>query len=140
MLFRSFPGTRIRAIAESAGLVLESDGKFRRRDDDGRELFRLSNEAGEPFLAEKMRELSTPSVILEYDVARSPGGNHAFAKFRQFSEHLASGLGGKIVDDNRNPLDSSGFNAIAKELTGIYQEMSVRNMPPGCPDSLKLFS
>ena len=87
-----FPGTRIRAIAESAALVLESDGKFRRRDDDGRELFRLSNEAGEPFLAEKMRELSTPSVILEYDVARSPGGNHAFAKFRQFSEHLASGL------------------------------------------------
>ena len=136
----SFPGTRIRAIAEAAGLTIEADGKFRRRDEDGRELFRLANEGGGAFQAEIMRELATASLVLEFDVARSPGGNHSFSKFRHFAEHLASGLGGRIVDDNRTPLDSAGFDAISKELVTIYQAMANREILPGSPESLRLFS
>lgn len=136
----SFPGTRIRAIAEAAGLTIDADGKFRRCDEDGRELFSLSNEGGGTFQAEIMRELTTASLILEFDVARSPGGNHAFSKFRHFAEHLASGLGGRIVDDNRAALDSAGFDAIAKELASIYQTMATRGILPGSPESLRLFS
>ena len=135
-----FPGTRIRSIAEAAGLVIEPTGIFRKRDDEGRELFRLANEGGALFQAETMRELVTKSVVLEFDVARSPGGSHGFNKFRQFAEHLASGLGGKVVDDNRSPLGAAGFDAIAKELAGVYQAMTARGFAPGSPESLRLFS
>jgi FtsZ-interacting cell division protein ZipA len=136
----AFPGTRIRAIAESAGLTIEADGIFRKRDDEGRELYRLTNEGGALFQPELMRELATHSVILEFDVARSPGGNHSFNRFRQFAEHLASGLGGKVVDDNRAPLSGPGFDAIAKELSSVYQTMAARGIAPGSPESLRLFS
>ena len=135
-----FPGTRIRAIAEAAGLAIEPNGIFRKRDDEGRELFRLANEGGDLFQAETMRELVTKSVVLEFDVARAPGGNHAFNKFRQFAEHLASGLGGKVVDDNRAPLGAAGFDAIGKELAGVYQAMTARGIAPGSPESQRLFS
>ncbi len=135
-----FPGTRIRAISEAAGLIIEADGIFRKRDDEGRELFRLANEGETLFQAELMRELVTNSVILEFDVARSPGGIHSFGKFRQFAGHLASGMGGKIVDDNRAPLSSAGFDAIARELTGVYQSMAACGIAPGNPESLRLFS
>ncbi|OFZ96632.1 MAG: hypothetical protein A3H35_07375 [Betaproteobacteria bacterium RIFCSPLOWO2_02_FULL_62_17] len=135
-----FPGTRIRAIAEAAGLGMEADGKFRRRDEDGREIFSLANEGETAFQAELMRELTTASLVLEFDVARSPGGNHSFTKFRQFAEHLASGLGGRIVDDNRASLDGSGFDAIAKELAAIHQAMATRGILPGSADALRLFS
>lgn len=134
-----FPRTRIRALSEAAGLVIEN-GIFRKRDDEGRELFRLANEGGALFQADTMRELATPSVVLEFDVARSPGGNHAFMKFRQFAEHLASGLSGKLVDDNRKPLGAAGFDAISRELSGVYQSMAARGISPGSPESLRLFS
>ena len=87
-----------------------------------------------------MREFETSSLILEFDVARCPGGNHSFSRFRQFAEHLATGLGGRVVDDNRAPLDGTGFDAIAKELVAIYQAMAIRGILPGSPDSLRLFS
>lgn len=135
-----FPGTRIRAIAEAAGFSMEADGKFRRRDEDGCELFSLANEGETDFRAEIMRDLTSASLLLEFDVARSPGGNHSFTKFRQFAEHLASGLGGRIVDDNRASLDGIGFDAIAKELVAIYQAMAARGILPGSPDALRLFS
>ncbi len=135
-----FPGTRIRAIAEAAGLAMEADGRFRRRDEDGREIFSLANEGETPFQVQIMRELSTSSLVLEFDVARCPGGNHSFTRFRQFAEHLASGLGGRVVDDNRASLDGTGFDAIAKELVAIDQAMVTRGILPGSPDSLRLFS
>ena len=135
-----FPGTRIRAIAEAAGLSIEADGVLRKRDEEGRELYRLANEGESLFRAELMRELVTNSVVLEFDVARSPGGIHSFGKFRQFAGHLASGMGGKVVDDNRAPLSGAGFDAIARELTGIYQAMAARGIAPGNPESLRLFS
>ena len=135
-----FSGTRIRAIAEAAGLVMEADGKFRRRDEDGRELFSLANEGETVFQADIMRELATAALILEFDVARASGGNHSFARFRQFAEHLASGLGGRIVDDNRASLDVMGFDAIGRELVAIYQAMATRGIQPGSPDSLRLFA
>lgn len=136
----SFAGTKMRAIAEAAGLNIEADGLFRKRDEDGRVLYRLANEGEAVFQAESMRELATNSVVLEFDVARSPGGVHSFNKFRQFAEHLASGLGGKVVDDNRAPLGSPGFEAISKELSGVYQAMMVRGIAPGSSVSLRLFS
>ena len=135
-----FPGTRIRAIAEAAGLAIEVDGVFRKRDEEGREIFRLANEGESLFRTELMRELVTNSVILEFDVARSPGGIHSFGKFRQFAAHLASGMGGKVVDDNRAALSGEGFDAIARELTGVYQSMAEQGIVPGSPESLRLFS
>ncbi|MFM9968935.1 MAG: cell division protein ZipA C-terminal FtsZ-binding domain-containing protein [Burkholderiales bacterium] len=135
-----FPGTKIRAIAEAAGLTIEGDGIFRKRDDEGRELFRLSNEGDTAFRAEQMRDLLSHSLVLEFDVARAPGTNHTFGKFRQFAQHLASGIGGNIVDDNKVLLDNAGFDAIGKKIASVQQLMASRGIVAGSPESLRLFS
>ncbi len=135
-----FPGTRIRAIAEAAGLIVEDDGWFRRRDDNGQELFRLGNEGQPPFQSDLMRDLQTLSIAVEFDVARSPGGIHSFNRFRHFIEHMAAGVGGKIVDDNRAVLDEVAIDSIARQLRTVYQAMNARGFVPGSAEAIRVFS
>ena len=47
----SFPGTKIRGLAEAAGLTLHADGAYHAQDDDGRTLYTLSNQEAAAFSA-----------------------------------------------------------------------------------------
>jgi FtsZ-interacting cell division protein ZipA len=137
---RPFAGTRVRALAEAAGLALEEDGRFRCRDDEGREIFSLANGENARFSAEGMRTLQTTALYLELDVPRAPGGLSAFARFRDFALHAASGLGGSLVDDNRALLGPASFEAIAAQLQPVYESMEARGVAAGSPLALRLFS
>jgi hypothetical protein len=136
----SFAGTRIRALAEAAGLVLEDDGRFRRRDENGVEIFSVSNEEATPFSREGMRALSTAAVSLELDIPRAAGGALGLAAFREFAEQFAAGLEGSLVDDNQAPLSKAGFDAIAKQLEPVYATLQEHGIPAGGPLALRLFS
>jgi FtsZ-interacting cell division protein ZipA len=136
----AFAGTKVRALAEAGGLALEQDGRFHRRDEQGLEVFTLANEEAAPFTAQAMKTLSTSALVLELDVPRAPGGHAAFAQLRSFAEQLSAGLGGRLVDDNRAPLDSAGFEAIAAQLAPVYETMRAQGTPPGSPLALRLFS
>jgi len=135
-----FPGTKIRALAEAAGLSLEQDGRFHHRDERGQESFVLANEEKVPFSSEAMKALSTGALLLELEVPRAPGGAVAFERFRRFAEQLAAGLGGKLVDDNRAPLDRAAFEAISAQLAPVYDSMRAQGIPAGSPLALRLFS
>jgi hypothetical protein len=135
-----FPGTRIRALAEAAGLVLDDDGRFRMLDEQQREIFRLCNDEATPFSSEAMRTLSTAGVTLELDIPRAPGDAGALACLRSFAEQFAAGLGGVLVDDNRAPLSAAGFDAIAAQLAPVYEAMRAQGIPAGSPIALRLFS
>jgi len=135
-----FAGTKLRALAEASGLALEADGRFHRRDDDGVELYVLANKEASAFSVEAMKSLSTSALTLELDVPRAAGGHQAFAQFRLFAEQLAAALNGRLVDDNRAPLDAAGFDAIAAQIAPVYDAMRAQGIPAGSALAQRLFS
>jgi hypothetical protein len=134
------PGTRIRALAEAHGLVLERDGRFHRRDDIGLELYTLCNAEETAFSAEGMKELSTKGLTLLFDVARAPGGIATFDRFVEFAHTLSDALSAAIVDDNRQLLDDAALGKIRAQLQALYASMEQQGIPAGSPLALRLFS
>ena len=134
------PGTRIRALAEAHGLVLEHDGRFCRRDETGLELYGLCNMEAPAFSAEGMKALATTGLTLLFDVARAPGGIAAFDRFVEFTRALAEALSARIVDDNRQPLDEAALAKIRAQLQALYASMEQQGIPAGSPLALRLFA
>src|SRR6185369_10138567 len=97
----AFAGTKIRALAESAGLALEQDGQYRLRNEEGVALFALAAEGGERFEAARMRDLACHGLAFQYDLPRVPGGLRSFDQFCDIARNFANVLGGRLVDDNR---------------------------------------
>ena len=134
-----FPAARVAVTAEAAGFELdEPEGKFRRRDEAGRLICTLANFEPIPFKVESLETLSTRAVTLELDVPRASRG--AFAQFRESAEALAKQLNGRIVDDNRQPVGSGAFEAIAAQLQAVHRRMESRGVAPGGALALRLFS
>jgi hypothetical protein len=136
----TFPGTKIRAAAESAGLAVGKDGRFHRFDDDGIELFALANLEPMPFHAETMGTLQTRGVTALFDVPRVPPSDAAFRRFIDFAHELEQTLGGVLVDDNRKPIGQAALEAIAQQLDRIHATMDSRGIPAGSPLALRLFT
>jgi len=136
----AFPGTKIRALAESAGMQYGKDGRFHRFSDGGAELFGLANLESMPFHAETMRTLSTQGVTVLLDVPRAPAAATTFRAYVEFARQTEHSLGGALVDDNRKPINQAALDSIAMQLEAIHKTMSARGIPPGGPLALRLFS
>lgn len=135
-----FPGTKVRALAEAAGFVLEDDGRFRRRDEQGRVMCQIGNMDRTPWRADTMRATSTNGLTLELDVPRTPGPARAFEQFRDLARHLAQALEGSIVDDNRAALSVVAFDQILAQVQAVQRAMEARGVTPGSASALRLFS
>lgn len=135
-----FAGTKVRALAEAQGLVLEEDGRFRRRDDEGRVLYEIANMDATPFRAEAMRSLSISGLTLELDVPRAPEPARAFEQFRDLARQLAQALEAGVVDENRLPVSPAAFDQIAGQIQSVQSAMAARSIHPGTPSALRLFS
>ncbi|MDD5297069.1 MAG: cell division protein ZipA C-terminal FtsZ-binding domain-containing protein [Rhodocyclaceae bacterium] len=135
-----FPGTKLRGMAEAAGLSLLGDGAFHVRDDLERTLFTLSNRDGQPFAAENMKALTSAGVTLSLDVPRVADGVGVFNRMFLVASQLASSLGGTVVDDNGAPLDERSVALIRGKVGEFQQAMTQRGIVPGSPIALRLFS
>jgi len=135
-----FPGTKVRALAEANGLVLEEDGRFRRRDDEGRVLYELANMDATPFRAEAMRSMSVSGLTLELDVPRTPDPVRAFEQFRDLVRQLAQALEASVVDEKRSPVSPAALDQIASQIQAVQRAMAARSILPGTPTALRLFS
>jgi hypothetical protein len=135
----TFSGTKIRVLAESAGLAIGRDGRFHRAGDDGTELFSLANLEPMPFHPETIKTLQTRGVTVLFDVPRVPASAAAFRRFIDFAHQLEQALGGVLVDDNRKPIGQAALEAIGRELERIHQTMQARGIPAGGPVALRLF-
>ena len=136
----TFPGTKIRALAESAGLVVGRDGRFHRFDNDGVEQFALANLEPMPFHAETVKSLHTRGVTALFDVPRVPPSDAAFRRFLDFAHELEQSLGGVLVDDNRKPIGQAALEAIAQQLDRIHATMDEHGIPAGGPLARRLFT
>jgi FtsZ-interacting cell division protein ZipA len=135
-----YPGTKVRALAESAGMVLQPDGTFHYFDDAGVSLFSLCNHESTPFSADNMKYLSTHGVTLLFDVPKVANGIRKFDQMVNLAQKMADSLGGVMVDDNRRPLTRDGLETIRQQLRRIYQRMDAGDIPAGGVRALRLFS
>jgi FtsZ-interacting cell division protein ZipA len=136
----AFAGTRIRALAESAGLKLEPDGVFHYRDEHRHTLFTLDNHEPAPFLPESIKGISTRGITLLLDVPRVARGIESLELMLKIASGLASGLDGHVVDDNRAALTEAGAARIKEQLRSIHAAMAAHGVPAGGTRALRLFS
>jgi len=136
-----FPGTKIRALAEAAGMVLGLDGMFTRYDDDGRAQFSLQNYESAAFSAETLRTMTTHGVTFLLDVPRVDHGERVFQQMVEQARRFGETLQGSLVDDNRQPLGDAQLDHIRREFIGKPQAtMQSFGLPAGSPQALRLFS
>ncbi len=136
----AFSGSKVRMLAESAGMTIGRDGRFHRYAEDGTELFSLVNLEPMPFHAETIRTLQTRGVTALFDVPRVSASPSAFRRFIDFAHQLEQALGGVLVDDNRKPIGQAALEAIGQQLEGIHRTMGERGIPAGGPLAIRLFS
>ena len=137
----SFSGTKIRALAEAAGMTLGDDGVFTRCDDDGRPQFTLHNLESTQFTPDGIRNLSTHGLTFVLDVPRVDHGERVFAQMAELAKRFAETLQGTLVDDNRQPLSDVQLDHIRREFIGKPQAtMAAYGLPAGSAQALRLFS
>jgi hypothetical protein len=135
-----FSGTKIRALAESAGLKLEPDGLFYARGDHGDARYTLDNHEPMPFVPEQMKTLSTRGITFLLDVPRVDGALRAFDAMLEMAESFASALDGTLVDDNRAELSDDAIAKIRRQLENILAKMEAGQIPAGGTRALRLFT
>ncbi len=136
----AFSGTKLRGLAEAAGLSLEDDGRFHARDDQGMELFTLANLGAELFEAESLKTLACHSITLVLDVPRVADGPAVFDRMVAAARQMAQTLDGALVDGQRHPLGDATIAAIRAKIVEIQRQMATNRIPPGSPRALRLFS
>lgn len=137
---QAFAGTKIRALAEAAGMTLGSDGVFVRRDDDGRVLYSLLNQGSTPFSVEAMKTVSCHGLTFLLDVPRVPNGDRVVNQMAELARRFAEALHGAVVDDNRHPLTETQLEPIRRQVAQYQGAMAGRGLVPGGPLSLRLFA
>jgi len=135
-----FQGTKLRGVAEAAGLALEADGVFRARDAAGGEMFTVANLGAERLDAESIKSLATHGLTLSLDVPRVLDGVAAFDRMLATARQLAATLGGELVDAQRVPLSVAMIDAIRARTAELQQTMSDGGIAPGSVRALRLFS
>ena len=135
-----FAGTKLRGVAEAAGLALEGDGVFRARDADGGELFTVANLGAERLEADSIMSLATHGLTLSLDVPRVSDGKLAFDRMLATARQLAGALGGVLVDAQRAPLADAMIDAIRAKTGELQARMNEAGIAPGSTRALRLFS
>lgn len=136
-----FAGTKIRALAEAAGMILGADSLFTRYDDKGRAQFYLQNLESTQFSPESIRTMTTHGLTFLLDVPRVDHGEHVFMQMAELAKRFAETLHGTLVDDNRQVLSDVQLEHIRREFIGKPQAvMASYSLPAGSAQALRLFS
>jgi hypothetical protein len=130
----------MRALAESAGMVIDPEGRFTRCDEDGNVLYFLINQESNGFSAEAMKSMTTHGVTFLLDVPRVAGGERVLAQMFEQARRFADSLHGALVDDNRHPLSEKALEPIRRQVMQYQGAMSARQLAAGGPLALRLFS
>ena len=134
------PGTKVRGLLESAGYVLDTDGKFWLRAEDGDVLLCAADSRGKPLTAERLRSEPLAGLTLSLDVPNVPSKARAFDRMFETARHLAQVLDAVVVDDNQVPLTESGLKVIRQQLQAVQAAMEARGIAAGSKVAARLFS
>lgn len=135
-----FPGTKIRALAEAAGMVLDAGGRFVRCDDDGLVLYTLANREAEAFATDAMKTLTTHGLCFSLDVPRVAHGDRAFAQMLDLARRMADTLDGVLVDDMRRPLSEAQLEPFRRQIAQYQAQLAAHGFPAGGALAQRLFA
>jgi len=79
-------------------------------------------------------------LTLILDVPRTQEIARSYEAMTRMAVHLASTLGGRVVDDRGNALDERALAAIGAELEPMRRQLAEAGIEPGSPLALRLFS
>lgn len=137
---QAFAGTKLRALAEAAGMVIDGDGRFVRCDEDGNVLYVLLNLEASGFSVDAMKTMSTHGITFLLDVPRVAHGERVFNQMVDLARRFAEVLRGTLVDDNRRPLSEVGLEPIRRQVGEYQAMMAAQNLPAGGSLTRRLFS
>ena len=135
-----FPGTKLRALAEAAGMVIDDEGRFVRCDDDGNVQYVMLNQEAAGFSAESMKTMSTHGITFLLDVPRVAHGERVFNQMVDLAKRFADVLRGALVDDNRRPLSEAALEPIRRQVAQYQSMMGAHSLPAGSSLTQRLFS
>lgn len=135
-----FPGTKLRALAEAAGMTIDASKRFVRRDDDGNVLYMLLNQEASGFSTEMMKTMSTHGLTFLLDVPCVAHGERVFNQMVDLARRFADVLHGALVDDNRRPLSEAALEPIRKQIAQYQAALAAQHLPAGSPLTQRLFS
>ena len=136
----AFQGTKIRALAEAAGMLIDSQGRLVRHDENGHMLYVLLNREIAGFTAENMKSMTTHGLTFLLDVPKVENGERVFDQMLQLAVRFAEVLRGVLVDDNRQPLTPATLEPIRKQIGYFQAMMQERGLPAGNSITTRLFS
>ncbi len=135
-----FQGTKLRALAEAAGMVIDAEGRFVRCDEDGNVLYVLLNQENLGFSTESMKTMTTHGLTFLLDVPRVAHGERVFNQMVELARRFADVLRGSLVDDNRRPLSEGALEPIRKQVAQFQATMAAHGLPAGGSLARRLFS
>jgi hypothetical protein len=133
-------GSRLKELAEAAGLTLHEDGTFHYIDVNGLTRFTLANIGTERFELASLDSLATHGVALSMDVPRVPDGPTAFDALMSVAKPLTDALGGYLVDSQGNPLTAEMIASIRAKIVQMQGLMARQQIVAGSTRALRLFS
>lgn len=131
-------GTKLRALAEAQGFVLDG-GLFHARDDAGATLYTLGNLDAARFAPETMKSLHTQGVTLLLDVPTVADGARLFDRMVMLAEQFAHTLGARVVDDNRQQLSPASLGLIRGKIAEFQTRMTGFGIEAGSASARRLF-
>lgn len=135
-----FAGTKVRALAESSGMIIGEDGAFHAQDEEGRQLFSLANLEPGLFAAAEMRNLHTSGITLVIDVPLVADGVMIFDRMMRQANQMAHSLDGRVVDDNRVSFGPESVALIRSQIQRFQAQMDEAGVPAGSSLAMRLFS
>lgn len=133
------PGTKVRALVEAAGFRLRPDGQYALEDDEGFLLLTLTDIEGQPFVAERIRTAAMSGVTLLLDIPRTRKPTRVFNQMMQIARQIAQGIGGRVVDDQRQNLTDAGVRVISGRIAALENRLTAQQMVPGSPLARRVF-
>lgn len=133
-------GTKLRGLAEAAGMVLLDDGLFHALDDAGETIYTLGNLEPVPFARGDMGSLVTHGLTFTLDVPRVREGKAGFDAMLGSARRLADVLGARVVDDKRQELTERSLDFIRGKIEQFQTQMRAQGIEPGGASARRLFS
>lgn len=135
-----FAGTKLRSLAEAAGLTLKEDGRFHQLNDAGETLYTLSNADQRPLTEESLRTATLHDMVLMLDVPRVSKGGEVFRQMAMFGSRLETTLNARLTDTSRRALGDVQIEQIRSQIQAIHSQLQERHITPGGASALRLFS
>ncbi|OIP07415.1 MAG: hypothetical protein COW56_04800 [Rhodocyclales bacterium CG17_big_fil_post_rev_8_21_14_2_50_68_7] len=133
-------GSKLRGLAEAAGMVLRGDGLFHAPDEQGETRYTMGNLDPAPFAADAMKTMLTQGVSFSLDVPRVADGIACFDAMLETARKLAGVLGASLVDDKRQELNERSLEFIRREIANFQAQMRAHGIEPGSESARRLFS